>query len=385
MVLSTESPLPCSCEVNDPSTWVNGPGSTLRFMFIGCLHAVMESPFPGLLGVAKSRVLWKPLNHHCLSSAKRFKATSQDFTFKYMSCQISGHFHKVRKIPAKLLTGPSNHQIASSNLEQSQSEGSSHTFAKVKGRMSLGAKLLQVGRTEVSQVVGPIAGVLFISIDKLAFCGDKSIVKLTSRTGDLVRFPCKVVIPLSEIQKVSQGWNVKKASQKYLQVVTMDDFEFWFMGFLSIQLNKQQKASAWRSLTWKWALNYSVHTMNLNMRLLPGPLTHVDGSLTSNEQGKVDSVLSTINKLARRKLTIGAAILLEEDLLKTSKCCLYTTGGPIAGRLFICTKRMAFCSNEPIAKFAYPSGESVTFYYKVAIPLRKVKRANQSENVEKPS
>uniref|UniRef100_A0A7C9CVM2 GRAM domain-containing protein n=1 Tax=Opuntia streptacantha TaxID=393608 RepID=A0A7C9CVM2_OPUST len=141
--------------------------------------------------------------------------------------------------------------------------------------------------------------------------------------------------------------------------------------------------------------------MNVNMKLLPGPLTHVDKSLTANKQGKVDSVLSTIGKLAKRKLTIGAAILQVgkaekifrrvftvregEELLKTSKCCLYTTGGPIAGRLFISTKRVAFCSKEPIAKFTYLSGESVIFCYKVSIPLRKVKRANQSENVQKPS
>jgi len=35
-----------------------------------------------------------------------------------------------RKIPAKLLTGPSTHQSASSTLEQSQSVVNSHTFAK---------------------------------------------------------------------------------------------------------------------------------------------------------------------------------------------------------------------------------------------------------------
>lgn len=93
--------------------------------------------------------------------------------------------------------------------------------------------MLKMLHCSLSTTVGPIVGVLFISINKLAFCSDKSIVKLTSPTRDLVRFPYKVVIPLSEIQKVSQSWNIKKACQKYLQVVTMDDFEFWFMGFLS--------------------------------------------------------------------------------------------------------------------------------------------------------
>jgi len=125
----------------------------------------------------------------------------------------------------------------------------------VKERLSLGAKLLQVGKTEklfkqvfsvregeqliktfrccLSTTVGPIAGVLFVSTDKLAFCSDKSVVKLTSPRGERVRFHYKVVIPLSKIQRVGQSQNVKKASQKYLQVVTMDDFEFWFLGFRS--------------------------------------------------------------------------------------------------------------------------------------------------------
>ncbi|KAJ8421824.1 hypothetical protein Cgig2_026780 [Carnegiea gigantea] len=206
----------------------------------------------------------------------------------------------------------------------------------------------------LSTAVGPIAGVLFISTNKLAFCSDKSIVKVTSPTGDLVRFHYKVVISLSEIQKVSQSRNVKKASEKYLQVLTMDDFEFWFMGLLSY--SKMFKClqcaicQAWQKLAGHngiLLLGPMIYIFELTLCMIPA----------TDPLGKGDSVLSTINKL----------------------------GGPIAGRLFISTKRMAFCSNEPIAKFTYPSGESVTFYYKVAIPLRKVKRANQSENVEKPS
>ena len=35
--------------------------------------------------------------------------------------------------------------------------------------------------------------------------------------------------------RVNESENVKKASQKYIQIVTVDKFEFWFMGFLNYQ------------------------------------------------------------------------------------------------------------------------------------------------------
>ncbi|RVW69188.1 GEM-like protein 4 [Vitis vinifera] len=69
-----------------------------------------------------------------------------------------------------------------------------------------------------------------------------------------------------------------------------------------------------------------------------------------------------------------------EKLLKASQCYLWTTAGPIAGLLFISTQRVAFFSERSI-KFSCPNGELVRIHYKVSIPLRKIKRANQSENV----
>lgn len=136
------------------------------------------------------------------------------------------------------------------------------------------------------------------------------------------------------------------------------------------------------------------------IKLLPGPSSHEDGSSTS-KQGRTGSVFSTMNKLVQRKLSLGAKIVQVggvekvfrrifsvregEQLLKASQCCLSTTAGPIPGRLFISTEKLAFCSDKPIAKYASPAGELLRFHYKVVIPLRKIKRTNQSENVKKPS
>ncbi|RID76766.1 hypothetical protein BRARA_B03719 [Brassica rapa] len=126
----------------------------------------------------------------------------------------------------------------------------------VKRKISLGAKILQMGGLELEKIykrlfrvhdeeklfkayqcylsttAGPIAGLLFISSKRIAFCSERSI-KVAAPQGDLTRVHYKVSIPLSKINGVNQSVDTKKPSQKYLEVVTMDGFEFWFMGFLS--------------------------------------------------------------------------------------------------------------------------------------------------------
>ncbi|CAN7125667.1 unnamed protein product, partial [Brassica rapa subsp. narinosa] len=124
----------------------------------------------------------------------------------------------------------------------------------VKRKLSLGAKIIQMGSLEkiykrlfrvhdeeklfkayqcyLSTTAGPIAGLLFISSKKIAFCSERSI-KVASPQGDNVRVHYKVSIPLCKINGLNQSVNTKKPSQKYLEVVTADGFEFWFMGFLS--------------------------------------------------------------------------------------------------------------------------------------------------------
>ncbi|KAK9274911.1 hypothetical protein L1049_022166 [Liquidambar formosana] len=123
----------------------------------------------------------------------------------------------------------------------------------VKGKLSMGARILQVGGVEkvfkqlfslregeklfkasqcyLSTTAGPIAGLLFISTDKVAFCSERSI-KLSSSKGELVRIHYKVMIPLRKIKRANQSVNVKRPSEKYIEIVTVDDFDFWFMGFL---------------------------------------------------------------------------------------------------------------------------------------------------------
>ncbi|WOH15699.1 hypothetical protein DCAR_0935242 [Daucus carota subsp. sativus] len=112
----------------------------------------------------------------------------------------------------------------------------------VKGKLRLGAKILRVGGVRkvfkqnfsvrsgekllkasqcyLSTTAGPIAGLLFISTDRIAFCSERSI---------------KVSVPLNKIKRANESENVQDPSRKYIDIVTEDDFEFWFMGFLNHQ------------------------------------------------------------------------------------------------------------------------------------------------------
>ncbi|KAB1212447.1 GEM-like protein 4 [Morella rubra] len=95
-----------------------------------------------------------------------------------------------------------------------------------------GEKLLKASQCCLSTTAGPIAGLLFISTEKVAFCSEKSI-KISSPNGEMTRVHYKVSIPLRRIKRTDQSENVKKPSEKYIEIVTVDNFDFWFMGFLN--------------------------------------------------------------------------------------------------------------------------------------------------------
>ena len=84
----------------------------------------------------------------------------------------------------------------------------------VKGKLSLGARIVKVGGVDkifnnlfsvtdgekllkacqcyLSTTAGPIAGLLFISTDKVAFCSETSL-KFYSSNGELLRLHYKVI------------------------------------------------------------------------------------------------------------------------------------------------------------------------------------------------
>lgn len=43
----------------------------------------------------------------------------------------------------------------------------------------------------------------------------------------------QVVVPLNQLRAVNPSVNRMKSAEKYIQVVSTDNHEFWFMGFLN--------------------------------------------------------------------------------------------------------------------------------------------------------
>ncbi|XP_029126921.1 putative GEM-like protein 8 isoform X2 [Cajanus cajan] len=123
----------------------------------------------------------------------------------------------------------------------------------VKGKLSLGARIIHeggrgnifksvFGMQENEQLLkasqcylyttaGPVAGILFVSTEKVAFFSERPI-NFTSVDGALVRAPYKVLIPIGSIKEVHECQNVMKVEEKYIEILTKDDSEFWFVGFL---------------------------------------------------------------------------------------------------------------------------------------------------------
>ncbi|CAL4934015.1 unnamed protein product [Urochloa decumbens] len=126
----------------------------------------------------------------------------------------------------------------------------------IKGKLSFGAKILQAGGIDkvfreyfavekdeklvkafqcyLSTTAGPIAGMLFISTEKIAFHSDRPL-NLKSPKGGSTRVPYKVLIPTKRIKSASVRENLYNPDEKYIDVVTYDGFDFWFMGFVSYQ------------------------------------------------------------------------------------------------------------------------------------------------------
>ncbi|KAH7404500.1 hypothetical protein KP509_15G029100 [Ceratopteris richardii] len=79
---------------------------------------------------------------------------------------------------------------------------------------------------------GPVAGTLYISTRKIAFCSDRPLsYKPTPEQTDWSYY--KVMVDLKRFQSVKEASNSENDSEKYIQILTIDGYEFWFMGFVN--------------------------------------------------------------------------------------------------------------------------------------------------------
>ncbi|KAL6332586.1 hypothetical protein AAG906_009008 [Vitis piasezkii] len=179
-----------------------------------------------------------------------------------------------------------------------------------------GEKLLKASQCYLSTTGGPIAGLLFISSQRIAFCSDRSI-KFSSPNGELIRIHYK------KDKRANQSENVKNPSQKYMEIVTVDNFDFWFMGFLNYQKAfsyLQQALCEAQNLIvvtygiffhLLWVLNNQTEFCETSVRLGPKISKTVKGKLKL-EAGSLQ--IEGVKSVFKKTFSVGK----EEKLLKAS-------------------------------------------------------------------
>lgn len=86
----------------------------------------------------------------------------------------------------------------------------------------------------LSTSTGPVAGTLYLSTANVAFCSDRPL-SFTAPSGQQAWSYYKVMIPLTNIGTVNPVVMKENPPEKYIQIVTTDGHDFWFMGFVNFE------------------------------------------------------------------------------------------------------------------------------------------------------
>ncbi|KAF9687363.1 hypothetical protein SADUNF_Sadunf02G0085800 [Salix dunnii] len=91
-------------------------------------------------------------------------------------------------------------------------------------------KLVKTFACYLSTSAGPVMGVLYLSTAKLAFCSDNP---LSYKVGEESQWSYyKVVIPSHQLKAVNPSTSKVNSAEKYIQIISVDNHEFWLMGFV---------------------------------------------------------------------------------------------------------------------------------------------------------
>ncbi|XP_061349645.1 GEM-like protein 1 [Gastrolobium bilobum] len=95
-------------------------------------------------------------------------------------------------------------------------------------------KLLKPFACYISTSTGPVIGTLYVSTKRLAFCSDYPLCHYPfSQQNHTVNY--KVVVQLDQLSTVCPSTNRLNPAEKYIQLVTVDGYEFFFMGFVAYE------------------------------------------------------------------------------------------------------------------------------------------------------
>ncbi|CAL5325478.1 unnamed protein product [Camellia sinensis] len=95
-------------------------------------------------------------------------------------------------------------------------------------------KLKKTFACYLSTITGPVAGTIYLSNIHVAFCSDRPL-SVTAPSGQESWSYYKVMVPLGNICAINPVIMRDNPSEKYLQMVTIDGHDFWFMGFVNYE------------------------------------------------------------------------------------------------------------------------------------------------------
>ncbi|XP_020220112.1 GEM-like protein 5 [Cajanus cajan] len=134
-----------------------------------------------------------------------------------------------------LKTGPSVSSAAFGKMNltaKAISEGGFESLYKQTFTTYPNEKLKKSFACYLSTSTGPVAGTLYLSNIHVAFCSDRPLC-FTAPSGQETWSYYKVMVPLGKVGVVNPVIMRENPSEKYIQIVTVEGHDFWFMGFVN--------------------------------------------------------------------------------------------------------------------------------------------------------
>ncbi|KAL3502605.1 hypothetical protein ACH5RR_037054 [Cinchona calisaya] len=136
-----------------------------------------------------------------------------------------------------LKTGPSVSETAWGKLNltaKALTEGGFESLFKQIFATDPNERLKKTFACYLSTSTGPVAGTLYLSTARVAFCSDRPL-SFRAPSGQETWSYYKVMIPLANIANVNPVVMKENPPEKYIQIVTIDQHDFWFMGFVNFE------------------------------------------------------------------------------------------------------------------------------------------------------
>lgn len=142
-----------------------------------------------------------------------------------------------RNIWHNLKTGPSVTEAAWGKINltaKALSEGGFEALFKQIFPTQPDEKLTKTFACYLSTTTGPVAGTLYLSNVRVGFCSDRPL-SFIAPSGQEAWSYYKVNIPLAQINTINPITMKGNPEERYIQITTVDNHDFWFMGFVNFE------------------------------------------------------------------------------------------------------------------------------------------------------